>query len=108
MRKPFGPGGAIFSVVFNHAADKVAVGGADGAIRIWNVANVPREGGNIKCRRDKPRTRTSAEVRSVTFSPDDQLVASGGADNLVRLWDSNKLNPVGQLPPPGAKGHTRR
>ena len=58
-------------------------------------------------------------VMSVTFSPDDQFIASGGADNAVRFWDSDVLSPAGQLPTParscasgpgpwpwGGQGHT--
>jgi WD40 repeat protein len=105
MRKPFGPGGAIFSVAFNHAADKVAVGGADGAIRVWNVGNVPALGGNIPANATKLSAHPGG-VRSLTFSPDDQLVASGGSDNTVRFWNGDTLSPAGQLPKPGAQGHT--
>ncbi|GAA4539378.1 hypothetical protein GCM10023161_18930 [Mycobacterium paraffinicum] len=106
MHKPIGirGGGALFTVAFNRAADKFAVGGADGAIRVWNVGTVPPEGGPVEPNATNPNAHPGG-VTSITFSPDDRLVASGGADNLVRLWNSEKLSPAGQLPALGAVGH---
>ncbi|NER80264.1 MAG: TIR domain-containing protein [Leptolyngbya sp. SIO1D8] len=39
-------------------------------------------------------------VWSAVYSPDGQIIASGGFDEVVRLWDA-KGNPIGQL-----EGHT--
>jgi WD40 repeat protein len=96
-------GGPILTLAFNRAADRLAAGGADGAIRIWNVGSVPPAGGNVPDAGEHLNAHVGG-VMSVTFSPDDQLVASGGADNTVRLWDGGKLTPVGQLPAPEAQG----
>ena len=98
------PATAVFTVAFNRAADRVAVGGADGSIRVWNVGSVPPAGGRMPPDTQQLSAHTGG-VRSVTFSPDDRIVASGGADNLIRFWDSEKLSPAGQLPT-GAQGHT--
>jgi WD40 repeat protein len=95
--------GPIFTVAFDPAADRLAAGGADGSISIWNVGSVPPAGGNVPADHHYPNAHLGG-VMSVTFSPDDQLIASGGADNTVRLWDSDKLTPAGQLPTP--QGHT--
>ncbi|MGO9926078.1 MAG: WD40 repeat domain-containing protein, partial [Mycobacterium sp.] len=101
---PIGTTTAVFTVAFNRAADKLAAGGADGAIRVWSVAKVTPTGANAP---DTVQASAHAGgVMSVTFSPKDELVASGGADNMVRFWDSDKLGPAGQLPTPGAQGHT--
>lgn len=99
------PDVAIFTVAFDRAADRLAAGASDGAIRIWNVRNVPPAGGSIPP--DIVHLNAHQDgVMSVTFSPNDELVASGGADKAVRLWNSGNLTPVEQWPTATAEDHT--
>ncbi|WP_157518296.1 NACHT and WD repeat domain-containing protein [Herbidospora mongoliensis] len=42
------------------------------------------------------------DVRAVAFSPDGRLLATGGADRVIRLWDPSRAVPAG----PALLGHT--
>ncbi|BBZ46475.1 nSTAND1 domain-containing NTPase [Mycobacterium parmense] len=104
VRMGWKPAGAVFTVAFDHAADRLAAGGADGSLRIWDVAKVAPGETNPPVVTQPDAHRDG--VMSVAFSPDDHLVASGGADNTVSLWDSERLGRQWQSPTHGAQGHT--
>ena len=42
-------------------------------------------------------TEHSADVRSIAFSPDSSLLASGDEDGIVNLWDSSSHQLVDTL-----------
>lgn len=101
-------GAGVTSVAFSPDGKIVASGGADGTIFLWVVESrqpldSPLRGHDIRPRyvltepqfiddglgtltsRRKPKQEYL--VRSVAFSPDAKILASGGADNNVILWE---------------------
>ena len=48
----------------------------------------------------KPKPSACIPVYSIAYSPDGKLLASGGADNLVKIWDVVGMKELKQL-----KGH---
>jgi WD40 repeat protein/serine/threonine protein kinase len=68
---------------------RVAVGGSDSAVRVWDTATWV----------EQPALRGhTGDVLSVRFAPDSLLVASGSRDHTVRLWDTATGKAVGVLP----------
>lgn len=71
--------GALYSVDFSPASDKVAVGAGNGRLLVYTLP-----GGN-------PLVNVVAhtnEVLSVSWSLDGQFIATSGSDGLVKLWSS--------------------
>lgn len=71
------------TVVFSPTEEKIAVGDADGNVRLWRF-----DGKSWQFDRAFEREHTGW-VWSLAFSPDGELLASGGDDGTVRLWRVN-------------------
>jgi transcriptional regulator with XRE-family HTH domain len=72
------PGGTVTSVAFSPHGQILAIGNADGTVRVWDVATH---------RQIAALTRPAGTVTSVAFSPHGQILATGNADGSVRVWD---------------------
>jgi WD40 repeat protein len=78
--------GPVQSVAFSLDGQRIASGGDDGRLLVWDFT-----GSRIGC-----ALHTEA-ITAVTWSADGKTIASGGADRVVRLWDRDG-HPEGQLP----------
>ena len=90
---------SILAVTFNPVHPQfLATGDADGGIRIWQVGNLQQA--------DQVEAHSSW-VRSISFSPDGQFLASGSDDQLVKLWNFSD-GKVSEEPIQILRGHTYR
>jgi WD40 repeat protein/predicted Ser/Thr protein kinase len=72
----------VYAVAFHPDGARLATGGADGAVWLWDLARgeeVARLQGH------------TSFVWSLAFSPDGATLASGSGDARVRLWDTAPL-----------------
>jgi serine/threonine protein kinase len=75
-------------VALSPVADVLAVAGADGAIRLWDLRSRTR----VAVLRTPLHQRTGhdAAALALDFAPDGSLLASGHVDGSVHLWDLGK------------------
>jgi WD40 repeat protein len=71
-------GFGIRAMTFSPDGKKLAFGGADNSIRVWDVA------GQKEVFQSKEH---KGDVRAVAFAPDGKLLATGSNDKTVMLWD---------------------
>jgi competence ComEA-like helix-hairpin-helix protein len=74
----------ILDVAFNNRGDLVTWADSGSKIHIWNFA-------------EKKLVADEVYGAIVAFSPDDQLMVSGGEDGTLQFWDAVTLKPSGPV-----------
>jgi mRNA export factor len=76
---------------FSVDGSTVFTGGADKAVRMWQLGQQPPNG--------VPQQigTHDAPVKNVAFIPSSNLVVSGGWDKKLKFWDARSPNPAGVL-----------
>lgn len=80
--------GKVGAIAFSPSGARVATGGEDGAVRIWDA----RTGAAIGDALSGPVNA----VCGLAFAPDETVLAATGWDRLVRLWDTGTGEAVGE------------
>ncbi|MEV4096181.1 nSTAND1 domain-containing NTPase [Streptosporangium saharense] len=85
--------GNVFAVAFDPGGGRLAATGEDGAVVLWDTADLGRAPVAL--------TGHDSGVYALAFAPGGQVLATGGADHTVRLWDL-----TGARPPVTLAAHT--
>ena len=79
--------GAVAALAFSHGDDRIASGGADGVVHVWDVATQKLI--------SSLQTKHAARVSRLVFSRDDKAIGSAGDDGTIMVWDAATGQPLG-------------
>jgi WD40 repeat protein/serine/threonine protein kinase len=88
----------VMKIDYSHKGDLIALADMDGTLHILDARSL---GTRLKIE----RATDQGALTEVVFSPDDRIVATGGEDQLVRLWDPLTGSEIMRLTGHSAKIH---
>ncbi|KAJ3094229.1 ubiquitin-protein transferase activating protein, partial [Phlyctochytrium bullatum] len=83
----------ISSVQFTNDGSHLAIGTGDGNTQIWDVEAGSKHDVRIASHKIGELIGHTGEVCGLKWRADGQLLASGGNDNLVNIWDARSSTP---------------
>jgi WD40 repeat protein/energy-coupling factor transporter ATP-binding protein EcfA2 len=87
--EPFAHSGPVRTVSFSSSGERIATSSYDNTARIWQV----RDGKLLRTLEGHRMGDYGVDVYDAVFHPKNYtIVATGGNDGVVRLWDLNKPN----------------
>ena len=89
-------GSPLTSLAYSRDGRRLAAGGRDNVIRVWNTA----DGTLLKTLRGH-----AGSIRAVAFLPDSRQLLSAAHDGQVKLWDVDAYVETQAVPPQVLAGH---
>ncbi len=76
----------IFDLAFDPTGDRLAIADGDGSVYLWMLAMIDPADDTAPI--SLTHNTEWVRLRSVAFSPDGKLLAAGGEDGVIKVWDA--------------------